>query len=1830
MAATDQKTISVLDSGTYEIIRNRLNEQRIELAARLAKLNTARQEVFSSDGFELIANQRITTENHAASRGIIAMGDLCIFGYNVQFGLKEDIKLSDVFSIYKFANDYFEPHPLTLIDDPAFVTDFTNLYKYYRDSLFARFFLSGNYLYMIFQTGKTVEDRKSFKWLIKNNQLTYIDDRSIHEVQRAPQHDFRWIKSSLEDRRLGAFPHISILDKVFIEAINGDITFKVENNTASGRGIYHEPVLNKDQQLDDAEYYYADLGNLVAVKIKPYQEEARCFIFNARTREVKPIKMLLDAGILLPDNQGVIFPNGYYLQNGDYKLFESDLTGLEFIRSVPSPNGEDILYIFYQVHSNTYVLMSYNIIVQQVETPIICNGFTVFHDGKLIYFRTEAEAVRHHQVQIWQTPYTVVLKENDGMHDNVLYKIGNKDIVSAMSESQEIIQLLSKEDSYSRLYEDIQKKANDVIDSYFWIRDPATFDLATPLSSIKDIANTAIDEFAKVQAQRKHAREALAAMQKRVDQLVIDIKNNVVTSLDQLVQMLANTWNMQGAVIDLRNVKYVALDKVEELQKVLDVYNTTLSQDTINFLLKDKALEPYEQKVIAQKSAVTGVTKAIDALAIEAAVKGIAGELEMLIDILNSLKIEDTTQSTRIIEKISLIFASLNEVKADLARTLSSLRSKEATGEFYAQLTLLEQGIVSFLDLSTSPEKCEDYFTKVSVQVEELESKFADFPDFVLKIADKRDEVIKAFNGKKEMLISQINKRSASLEQIGLRVLKNVENKARSFDSKESIYAFFSADLMIGKIRGLVADLAALGDVAKSENLENLLKVAQEDALRNLKDKTDLFVDGQNIIALGDYKFVVNKQVLDLSIVRKDERLFFHLTGTSFYKEVTAEALYQYRFIWEQELISENTLVYRGEYLAYQTYRAYESLLAGLTSTNHLDTARMAGDGKAVISSNSVTIGNEDNAGRRGTAGNPGNVGTAGTGGNPSNAGTTGTGSQNSFDHISFTNDKVERDYAASYLKGVHNSDAILIFEQLRALREGLGILNYPPAVRVAAQMFWLQLDEATINKLSQLIAAAHSIEKTFPGSRQSAYVVSEIVSKYRLYAGNNIRGGNGTFDNAIGRNTLNSLGGFDAANTSSGTNTLNTFNQTGPANTSSGTGTSNISNQNGASNASSGTGTTNASAGGGTANNFNGTGTSNNFSGGGTTNRPNGASSMSNFNDTGTAKTSNAGDKAHPSNGSNTTNGALATSTINNAAAASDTSVIADPVDIAEYLYNEFAFNLNFTASEQAIRIKKGFNEFMQAQKRLDVFVKDTENAGFSLEDRFQIIKNWLHAFLQQRGFDVYYIDEAACLLLFKNHPYKERAGADNSQINGLKGTHAVIAGQLYQLYFHSFLAKMENYASTIVPAFEAFNKAKSDLTKTYKHALKIGEFEPRVLSSFVRNRLINETYFPLIGSNLAKQIGAAGDDKRTARMGMLLLISPPGYGKTTLMEYLAKTMGLHFVKINGPSIGHRITSIDPVEATTSGAREELKKINLAFEMADNVMLYLDDIQHCSPEFLQKFISLADGQRKMDGIFEGDSKTYDLRGKRFCVVMAGNPYTESGEQFKIPDMLANRADVYNLGDVIGTSDHLFNLSLIENAVAENRYLQKISNRSFEDLHKLISYIETSAEMLPALEGNYQGQEVEDALAVLRSILTIRDLVIRVNQQYIASAAMKEAYRTEPAFKLQGSYRNMNKMVGKVVPLMNITEVRTLILTHYESESQTLSSDAEANLLKLKELGGYITAPEFERWEQIKAVFRKNNKFGGVDQNDTSGQMLIQLSNFNEHLEAIAKALINI
>ena len=109
-----------------------------------------------------------------------------------------------------------------------------------------------------------------------------------------------------------------------------------------------------------------------------------------------------------------------------------------------------------------------------------------------------------------------------------------------------------------------------------------------------------------------------------------------------------------------------------------------------------------------------------------------------------------------------------------------------------------------------------------------------------------------------------------------------------------------------------------------------------------------------------------------------------------------------------------------------------------------------------------------------------------------------------------------------------------------------------------------------------------------------------------------------------------------------------------------------------------------------------------------------------------------------------------------------------------------------------------------------------------------------------------------------------------------------------------------------------------------------------------------------------------------------------------------------------------------------------------------------------------------------------------------------------------------------------------------------------------------------------------------------------------MNLAYIASAAQQDAYRTEPPFKLQGSYRNMNKLAAKITPLMRDEELDALLRDHYRGEAQTLTTGAEENLLKLADLLGRPTTEEQARWQAIKDEFVRRRKLGGDDQDGSA------------------------
>ena len=144
-------------------------------------------------------------------------------------------------------------------------------------------------------------------------------------------------------------------------------------------------------------------------------------------------------------------------------------------------------------------------------------------------------------------------------------------------------------------------------------------------------------------------------------------------------------------------------------------------------------------------------------------------------------------------------------------------------------------------------------------------------------------------------------------------------------------------------------------------------------------------------------------------------------------------------------------------------------------------------------------------------------------------------------------------------------------------------------------------------------------------------------------------------------------------------------------------------------------------------------------------------------------------------------------------------------------------------------------------------------------------------------------------------------------------------------------------------------------------------------------------------------------------------------------------------------------------------------------------------------------------------------------------------------------------------------------------------------------------------------------------MSVLKRLLRVRDVLLAVNETYIASSGQDDAYRTEPPFKLQGSYRNMNKLAEKVTPVMSEDELEQLIDDHYQGEAQLLTQGAEENLLKLKELRGVLTDEEKARWEVIKAGYSAKVQAGG--DGDAGEKVVRQLVGIGDHLKHLTQSI---
>lgn len=1621
---------AVKDGGSYSLIAKRLATQGDGLLEKINSLNTQRQEEFGGLSNEIIGKLNVRTENNAVPVDMVQIKGNLIIGYDVFLGMKKDVEPSDLFSIYKIKEEdnSFSTEEIDInasfMADSEFRLKLGELFKYYKDAKLTQILKTNNYLFMNFKIGRKDTDIKVFRWLMKTDgTIEFKDDSSKDYLPTPESHDFKWTKCSRDNFVKGKHPHVSILDKVYVETIGGDLTIKIEDNTESGEGIYSEEVEDKKQSLEDSEISYAQVGTLILINILPYREEKRrYFVYDTTMERVTRIDSIGNSCLTLPEDHGIVFPNGYYLENGDFKIFEQENEKLKYMNTLASPNGEDYLITFYDSSEGFYTLYSYNIIKKKLESPIHAHGFGLYEDGKMFIFRESEnhEASKVHPLRVWQTPYTSdEFFSSQEKAVTYLSKIGNAELVRAISDLFEIVNYVGKEEVNSQVYEALIKKTVKISDDYQWLGDSQVNNILENVKELNTTAELVVDEFEKVKNIQKESARILMEAKKKQKTIVSEITTLNKSDISENVQALAKVKSQIGHLISIKEERYIDVQEIESLEEAIDELRSEVNKNLLNVLQNKSSFDTYYERIEKVEAELVDVEKAVEITPLEEESLVIQGEIELINNEVNDIEIEDATIVTDIIDIVSEVFAKLNQVKSKIKNKKKDFLSTEAKTEFASQFKLLSQSVSAAVSKADTPDKCDEELSRLMNQVESLESKFGQFDEYIEDITKKREEISDIFENHKLQLINEIQKRIVNIEKAANITISSISKKVESFDSIDGLNTYFASDSMVLKIHKFVEDIRELGNSVKADDLESKLKKIKDQSLRSLRDNQDIFEDGGKIMKMGKHRFTVNKNDVDLTILPIEDKLSAHLTGTDFYETIENDELYSLREYWDLDLPSESKAIYRAEYLAYSIIDDAEK------GTNDL----------------SLTILND--------------------------------AVQNE------TLSKLVSKYAAvrykeGYIKGVHDYDATLILNAVLKTYFNVGLLKYSQRVRSLAifidvLQYLNEEDKVLFNK-----------------KYAKAKVLAEKLKNFK------------ELDSFY--NTLYNSKEFEICNVSD-----------------------------------------------------------------------------------------------------------------------------AEKLDVAKYLSelrllnNDNKEKMEVEVTKDAVALCSTFKDFLL---KIDMNLDDLK--ADSTFDNFENIVLWIESFVESENKEdlKYFTNEAATIFMMdEKYNFIEKGVRLTSNIKGLLGDHSLVDSGDLLISLDDFMARGKHQKDVVVPSYERYLEIRKNMAVDLRERLQLDSFKARPLSSFVRNKLITNSYLHLIGDNLAKQIGTAGDSKRTDLMGMLLLISPPGYGKTTLIEYVANKLGLVFMKINCPSLNHSVVSLDPAEAPDATSRKELEKLNLGLEMGNNVLLYLDDIQHTNPEFLQKFISLCDGTRKIDGVWKGKPKTYDLKGKKFAVCMAGNPYTETGEAFTIPDMLANRADIYNLGDQLNGQEDVFELSYIENSLTSNSVLSPLANRDMNDLYKFVDMAKGKSIPLNELDHNYSSAEANEIVSVIKKMLTIQNVVLTVNKQYILSASIEDKYRDEPPFKLQGSYRNMNKMVEKIIPVMTDDEVMALILDHYKGESQTLTVGAEDNYLKLKSLIGVMTDEEKERYAAIMSDFNRH-KLMGDSETDGSTKIANQLITISEILAA--------
>ncbi|QNS03194.1 DNA repair ATPase [Streptomyces xanthii] len=1017
-----------LDAGTYDVLRDRLAGQARQLAERAGELNERRLETFGSTGLALDGTEHLGTGHPAVARDVVAVGDLLLFGRTTPpHGGAGEPAVADVFTLHD--RDSLEPLEASavpgLLDDPEFVREFGALHRYYRAARLIRLRPLDGKLLAVFRTGDKADDIRVLRWsLTVDGRAAFLDARGDRDHVMPPAHDLRWTRTTRDDHVPGRHPHIAIPGAgLYVDTLDGTLTLKAEDDTETGEGIYSEPVDEPLQSLADAAVAHARVGPLVLLRVRPYKETTdRYLVHDTLTRRTVRLDGLGRTGRVLPDEQGVVFPGGHVLATGEHRSFDAlDTTGLEYERTVRSPNGEDVLYVFQAPGGERALLLSYNVIRKEFATPIACRGHALFDDGTLLVLRTAADAEpgRVHPVQRWRSPYVSdAHAAARPAGEGPLARVGNADLVRGISDALAVARTVSgtADTPTTAAYEALVAACARATGQYHWLGDPELGALGEPLNALKATAEQVVTEYATVRDLTRQAADRLAECATRVTGLVRRIRGEAPRSAPEWVERITELRRAQGQLLALKEMRYADAARIDTLAAELADDITAAGQRAVTFLARPDAFAAHHEKTEALARRAEELTTVAESGALHDELRETGAQLQTVTEVVTGLDVADATVRATVLERIAEALAGVNRTRATLDVRRRELTAREGRAEFAAEFALLGQAVTGALAAADTPQACDEHLSRLVLQLEDLHGRFAESEEFLDDLEAKRTEIHEVFAARKQGLTDERARRAERLVGSAGRVLETVARRSAALDSADAVHTYFASDPLVAKVGRTIDELRALGDQVRADELAGRLTAARQEAVRALRDRADLYTDGGDTIRLGRHRFAVNTQPLELTLVPHGDAMAFAVTGTDYRAPVTDPAFAATRPYWEQHLASETPEVYRAEHLA-----------ARLLDEHGAEALAAADDLPALV--------------RR----------------------------------------AAEDAYDEGHERGVHDHDATEILTALLRLHAGAGLLRHTPAARAAAQLFWAHgLPEAEREPLARRARSLARARDTF------------------------------------------------------------------------------------------------------------------------------------------------------------------------------------------------------------------------------------------------------------------------------------------------------------------------------------------------------------------------------------------------------------------------------------------------------------------------------------------------------------------------------------------------------------------------------------------------------------------------------------------------------------------------------------------------------------------------------------------------------------------------------